>query len=92
MPKLDAVTLRQLRALRAVAETGSLAAAADQLGLTPPAVHAQIRNLEAALSVPMLQRALLGRDPRPRRRRSWRWRRRGASRSRWPAASSRSPP
>lgn len=60
MPKLDAVTLRQLRALAAVAETGSLAAAGERLGLTPPAVHAQIRNLETALSVPMLQRAPAG--------------------------------
>lgn len=60
MPKLDAVTLRQLRALAAVAETGSLAAAGERLGLTPPAVHAQIRNLETALSVPMLQRAPTG--------------------------------
>lgn len=60
MPKLDAVTLRQLRALAAVAETGSLAAAGERLGLTAPAVHAQIRNLEAALSVPMLQRAPTG--------------------------------
>jgi LysR family transcriptional regulator, low CO2-responsive transcriptional regulator len=57
MPRLDAVTLRQLRALVAVAETGSIAAAADRLGLTAPAVHAQIRNLEAALAVPMLRRA-----------------------------------
>lgn len=60
MPKLDAVTLRQLRALAAVAETGSIAAAGERLGLTPPAVHAQIRNLETALSVPMLQRAPTG--------------------------------
>lgn len=60
MPKRDAVTLRQLRALAAVAETGSLAAAAERLGLTAPAVHAQIRNLEVALSVPMLQRAPSG--------------------------------
>ena len=32
MPRLDAVTLRQLRALVAVAETGSIAAAADRSG------------------------------------------------------------
>jgi DNA-binding transcriptional LysR family regulator len=57
MPRLDAVTLRQLRALAAVAETGSIAGAAERLSLTPPAVHAQIRNLETALAVPMLQRA-----------------------------------
>jgi len=56
MPRLDAVTLRQLRALSAVAETGSIAAAAERLALTPPAVHSQIRNLEAALKVTLLQR------------------------------------
>ena len=60
MPRLDVITLRQLRALAAVAETGSIAAAADRLGLTPPAVHAQIRNLEAALASPMLRRAETG--------------------------------
>lgn len=57
MPRIDAVTLRQLRALAAVAETGSITAAADAMGLSAPAVHAQIRNLETALSVPLLQRA-----------------------------------
>lgn len=56
MPRPDAVTLRQLRALAAVAETGSIAGAAERLALTPPAVHAQIRNLESALSVSLLQR------------------------------------
>lgn len=56
MPRLDAITLRQLRALAAVAETGSITAAAERLGLTAPAVHAQLRNLETALAVPLLQR------------------------------------
>jgi DNA-binding transcriptional LysR family regulator len=56
MVRLDAVTLRQLRALSAVADTGSIAAAAERLGLTPSAVHAQIRNLEGALEVTVLQR------------------------------------
>lgn len=44
--RLDALTLRQLRALRAVAESGSLTAAAATLGLTPPAVHGQLKALE----------------------------------------------
>ncbi len=65
MSRLDAVTLRQLRALAAVAETGSIAAAAGRLGLSPPAVHAQIRNLEAALQVPLLQRAAAAAGSRP---------------------------
>ncbi|WP_290687340.1 MULTISPECIES: LysR family regulator CbbR [unclassified Haematobacter] len=57
MPRVDAVTLRQLRILAAVASNGSLTAAGERLGLTPSAVHAQIRNLEAALAVPLLRRA-----------------------------------
>ncbi|MCQ9155752.1 LysR family regulator CbbR [Acidomonas methanolica] len=56
MASLDAITLRQLRALTAVARTGSLTAAAEQLGLTVPAVHAQIRNLEGVLGLTLLQR------------------------------------
>lgn len=57
MIRLDAITLRQLRALVSVAESGSISGAAQLLGLTPPAVHAQIRNLEAALEATLLQRA-----------------------------------
>lgn len=65
MPRPDAVTLRQLRALAAVAETGSMTAAAERMGLTPPAVHAQIRGLEAALTVPLLQRTEHGSGSQP---------------------------
>ena len=54
--RLDAVTLKQLRALVAVAETGSLTGAALQLGLTPPAIHSQIKHLEIAFGQPLLQR------------------------------------
>jgi len=57
MSRLDAVTLKQLRALSAVDRHGSITAAADSLGLTPPAVHSQIKGLEAAFGVAMLQRA-----------------------------------
>lgn len=55
--RLDALTLRQLRALRAVAETGSLTAAAAALGLTPPAVHSQLRGLEGLAGCTLLARA-----------------------------------
>lgn len=51
---------RGLRALAAVAQTGSYAAAADMLGLTAPALHAQIRALELALGAPVLRRAESG--------------------------------
>ncbi|MGQ3674971.1 LysR family transcriptional regulator [Xanthobacter sp. TB0139] len=65
MPRPDAITLRQLRALVAVTQTGSIAAAAEKMGLTPPAVHAQIRGLETALTVPLLQRAEHGNGSAP---------------------------
>lgn len=63
--RIDAVTLRQLRALSCVAETGSIVAAADRLGLTPPAVHAQLKTLEDALGVPLLQRAQISAGSQP---------------------------
>ncbi|SMO82715.1 LysR family regulator CbbR [Paracoccus laeviglucosivorans] len=56
MIRLDAMTLRQLRALRAVIQTGSLKAAAGDLGLSPPAIHSQIRALENLLSAPLVIR------------------------------------
>lgn len=55
--KLDAVTLRQLRSVAAVAEHGSLTAAAAALGLTTPAVYTQIRGLEAILGAELVKRA-----------------------------------
>lgn len=60
MIRLDAVTLKQLRALSAVAETGSLTGAAAQLGLTPPAIHSQIKHLEIAFGCPVLRRGVEG--------------------------------
>ena len=54
--RADAVTLRQLRALAAVARHGSMTAAAAQIGLTTPAVHSQIRALEGAVGTALLQR------------------------------------
>lgn len=60
MPRLEAVTLKQLRALRAVAEYGSITAAADALSLTPPAVHTQLRTLEENLGCTLLDRSPAG--------------------------------
>ncbi len=54
MPKLEALTLKQLRALGAVSRLGSITAAAETLGLTPPAVHTQLRGLESALNCKVL--------------------------------------
>lgn len=58
--RLDAVTMRQLRALRVLSEAGTLTAAADLLHLSIPAVHSQIRTLEDALGGPLLDRSRKG--------------------------------
>lgn len=55
--RLDGITLKQLRALAAVAEHGSITAAAAALALTTPAVHSQIKGLEGFLNVSLLQRS-----------------------------------
>ncbi|MGR3757597.1 MAG: LysR family regulator CbbR [Tranquillimonas sp.] len=57
MLKLDAITLKQLRALRSISEQGSITAASEALHLTAPAVHAQLRALEAALDCRLLVRS-----------------------------------
>lgn len=54
------LTLRQLRALAAVAEGGSVTAAAHRLHLTQPAVTLQLRNLQELAGLPLLQRSTSG--------------------------------
>ncbi|WP_020185345.1 LysR family transcriptional regulator [Methylopila sp. 73B] len=54
---IRALTLKQLRALAAVAESGSVSAAARKLNVTPPAVTMQVQLLEASLDVPLLDRS-----------------------------------
>jgi LysR family transcriptional regulator, regulator for metE and metH len=49
--------LKQLRALQAIAETGSFVLAAERLGLTQSALSHQIRNLEEEFEETMLVRA-----------------------------------
>jgi DNA-binding transcriptional LysR family regulator len=68
-----AVTLRQLRAFAAVAETGSFTAAAHQLSLTQSALSVLVRELEADLGVRLFDRhtrgvvlSEAGRDFQPR--------------------------
>ena len=56
MQRLNGLTFRQLRALEAVAETGSITRAADILNLTPPAVHTQLRTLEENFNCLMFDR------------------------------------
>jgi len=50
------VQVAQLRALRAVLDTGSFAAAGERVGLTGSAVSQQISSLERALGVPLFDR------------------------------------
>lgn len=50
------ISLRQLRALVAVARAGSFTAAARDLGMTQSAVSAAVRNLEADLGLPLFRR------------------------------------
>lgn len=49
-----------MRALLAITETGSMTGAAARLGLTPPAIHNQIKNLEAAFETALLSRGAEG--------------------------------
>jgi DNA-binding transcriptional LysR family regulator len=51
------LSLPALQALKSVAETGSYAAAARQLGLTSPGISQHIRGLEKAYSVSLFTRA-----------------------------------
>lgn len=57
------VTLRQLRVLSAVVRRGTQSAAADALGVTPPAVALQLRQLEETLRVALVERAAEGLRP-----------------------------
>ena len=53
-------TLKQLRYLSAIAETGSFRRAADRLGVTQPALTAQIAALEAGLGLQLFERSRRG--------------------------------
>lgn len=52
--------ISQLRSFLSVAEHGSIRGAARALGITQPAVTQAMRELEASLEVPLLQRSTLG--------------------------------
>lgn len=53
---MRSVSLRQLRGLMAVAECGTISAAAKQLNLSPPAVSLQLRELQKAAGIPLFDR------------------------------------
>lgn len=57
---LRTVTLRQLRGLAAVERAGSVTGAAAALGLTPPAVSMQVRQLEELVGMPLAERTPTG--------------------------------
>ncbi len=57
MRSIAGITLKQLRAVNAVAQTGSITQAASLLGLTPPAVHTQLRALEAQLGCTIVEKS-----------------------------------
>lgn len=50
------ITLKQMRALTAIHENGSLTAAAELLGLTPPAVSTQLKQLEENFGTRLVMR------------------------------------
>src|SRR5438477_8633449 len=51
-----ALTLQQLRTFRAVADHMSFSAAAVDLGISQPSVSYQVKELETALGLPLLDR------------------------------------
>lgn len=65
MNRLNAMTFKQLRALNAVAETGTISMAAELLSLTPPAVHSQLKALEENFGCNLLIRGSEGFAPTP---------------------------
>lgn len=54
---MKGVSLRQLRVFASVARHLSFARAAEELHLTQPAVSMQVKDLEAAVSLPLFERA-----------------------------------
>ncbi|WP_119166569.1 LysR substrate-binding domain-containing protein [Algihabitans albus] len=60
---LQRISVRQLRLLVAVAETGSMVRAAEVIGLTQPAVTKSIRDLEEDLRVELFVRGRRGVEP-----------------------------
>lgn len=62
---MDHITLRQLQAVAAVRAEGRVAAAARRLGLTPPAVTLQLRQIEAAVGLVLFDRTAGGMRPTP---------------------------
>ena len=60
MDRPDAITLKQLRALSAVAANGSITKAAEAIRLTPPAVHTQLKQLAENVHADVLRKGHSG--------------------------------
>jgi LysR family transcriptional regulator for metE and metH len=63
LPWLRQMTLKQVRGFEAVVNAGSVSSAARELQLTPPAVSLQLRDLENAIGIPLLERSHSGLVP-----------------------------
>jgi len=59
-PWLRQITLKQMRGFTAAVNSGSASAAARELHLTPPAISLQLRDLENAIGLPLLERSESG--------------------------------
>jgi LysR family transcriptional regulator for metE and metH len=62
-PVLRNLTLRQLRVLAAIARSGKITKAANELGVTPPAVTLQLKLLEESIGMPLFDRSHVGLRP-----------------------------
>lgn len=60
---LERVTLRQLRMFSALLQAGTTKGAAEALHVTPPAITLQMRELEAAVGMPLIERRRDGIEP-----------------------------
>jgi len=60
---LRQITLKHMRGFEAVVDNGSVSAAARALHLTPPAISLQLRDLESAIGIPLLERSDAGMIP-----------------------------
>lgn len=54
------VTLKQLRVLAAIARAGKITSAANEIGVTPPAVTLQLKLLEESAGLPLFDRTRSG--------------------------------
>jgi len=64
-PWLRQITLKQLRGFDAILEAGTISGAAKNLHLTPPAVSLQLKDLEATIGIPLVERSDAGFVPTP---------------------------